>query len=219
MRALLARIERLERGGVRAVDPPAAGQGAGNGDHQGSPQAAGVDGAAASVDGAVPEQAIGQDTEAAQDTPVPVVDEERAAEPAARDLESVCALWPAVVDLVRGENARLGAAIEMSRPVEVEGKELTLAFSSSFLKKQAEKPEDRVTIAEALQAVTGGRWQLSYELREEQAPADGPAPAQHSEEEWVARFMREFDAEEIVVEESPENERGEQAVTSNERGA
>jgi hypothetical protein len=177
------------------------------------------------VDGAALERASGQVTEAAQDTPapLPVAEEEPAAErqPAARDLESVCALWPAVVDLVRGENARLGAAIEMSRPVEVEGKELTLAFSSSFLKKQAEKPEDRVTIAEALQALTGGRWQLSYELREEQAPADGPAPAQHSEEEWVARFMREFDAEEIAVEESqsPENERGEQAQTSNERGA
>ncbi len=217
-RALLARIERLERGGARAADPPAAGQQAGNDDRRGPPRADRVDGAAL-------ERAIGQVTEAARDTPAPspVAEEEPAAErqPAARDLESVCALWPAVVDLVRGENARLGAAIEMSRPVEVEGKELTLAFSSSFLKKQAEKPEDRVTIAEALQALTGGRWQLSYELREEQAPADGPATAQHSEEEWVARFMREFDAEEIAVEESqsPENERGEQAQTSNERGA
>ena len=191
MRALLARIERLER-------------------ERGVVSAAAAGAAAAEVAPPV-----------AEHPPAPSADPAPASPPEAqaRDLESVCALWPAVVDLVRGENARLGAAIEMSRPVEVEGRELTLAFSSSFLKKQAEKPEDRVTIAEALRAIMGGRWQLAYELREEQAPADGPAPPQHSEEEWVARFMREFDAEEIAVEESPENERGEQAVTSNERGA
>ncbi len=127
----------------------------------------------------------------------------------------MCALWPAVVDLVRGENALLGAAIEMSRPVAVEGEGADAgALSSSFLKKQAEDPANRVTVGEALHAVMGGRWRLSYELREEQVPADGPAPPQHSEEEWVARFMREFDAEEIADEDLAEH-----AVTSNEKGA
>jgi DNA polymerase III subunit gamma/tau len=191
MRALLARIEHLERGG-RGAGPPAADDEAGNDDYEGPPRAA-------RVAGVVREQAIGQAAEPARVTPA--AEDERAAEsqPAASDLESVCALWPAVVDLVRGENARLGAAIEMSRPVEVEGRELTLAFSSSFLKKQAEKPADRVTIGEALRAVIGGRWQLAYELREEQVPADGPAPPKYSEDEWVARFMREFDAEELTA--------------------
>jgi len=62
--------------------------------------------------------------------------------------------------------------------------------------------------------------------------ADGPEElSAHSEEERVARFIDEFDAEEVTEgsgvvpqvapdgEQSPENERGEQAVTSNERGA
>jgi DNA polymerase-3 subunit gamma/tau len=215
MRALLARIERLER--ERGAGPPAVAA------EMTRPVEAALVAADAVAPVDEPAAAPGDDPPSAPplapgDVIAPAPAQELAPS-GARDLESVCALWPAVVDLVRGENARLGAAIEMSRPVEVEGTELTLAFSSSFLKKQAEKPEDRVTIAEALRAVTGGRWQLSYELREEQAPADGQAPPQHSEEEWVARFMREFDAEEVAVEESPENERGERAVTSNERGA
>ncbi len=229
MRALLARIERLERGGVVSAvaaqrevpvserSGPAGQVGEGPSAPparalapNAGPPVASADAAAVAEAPPVDERPLAPDADPAPASPP---------QAQALDLESVCALWPAVVDLVRAENARLGAAIEMSRPVELEGKELTLAFSSSFLKKQAEKPADRVTIAEALQAVTGGRWQLAYELREEQAPADGPAPPQHSEEEWVARFMSEFDAEEIAVEESPENERGEQAVTSNERGA
>jgi len=229
MRALLARIERLERerGVVSAV---AAQREVTVGERDGPVGQAGEPASQprALAPGAGP--ALAAEVAPLVDDPPTAPNDEAppasATPPAApeppsgvRDLESVCALWPAVVDLVRSENARLGAAIEMSRPVEVEGKELTLAFSSSFLKKQAGKPADRVTIVEALRAVTGGRWQLAYELREEQAPADGPAPPQRSEEEWVARFMSEFDAQEIAGEESPENERGEQAVTSNERGA
>jgi DNA polymerase-3 subunit gamma/tau len=219
MRALLARIERLERerGVVSAV---AAQREVTVGERDGPLGQAGEPASQprALAPGAGP--ALAAEVAPLVDDPPTAPNDEAppasATPPAApeppsgvRDLESVCALWPAVVDLVRSENARLGAAIEMSRPVEVEGKELTLAFSSSFLKKQAGKPADRVTIVEALRAVTGGRWQL----------ADGPAPPQRSEEEWVARFMSEFDAQEIAGEESPENERGEQAVTSNERGA
>jgi hypothetical protein len=145
---------------------------------------------------------------------------------AVRDLDSVCAIWPAVVELVRGENARLGAAIETSLPVGVEGDELTLAFRSSFLKKQAEKPEDRAVIGNALQSLAGGRWRLSYELRDELAAADPSEPQDRSEEEWVARFMREFDAEEIadgdgepLDAQDAEDERGAQPVISNEKGA
>jgi DNA polymerase III subunit gamma/tau len=142
-------------------------------------------------------------------------------EPAARDLESVCATWPAVIELVRGEHALLGALIAEARPVAVDGEDVTLAFASTaqFLKKKAEDPANRMAVGEALRAITGERWRLSYELRDELVSGDGPAVSEQSEEEWVARFMQEFDAQEISSEELPENERGEQAVTSNERGA
>jgi hypothetical protein len=133
-----------------------------------------------------------------------------------------------VVELVRGENALLGAVICEAQPVAVDGEDLTLAFASTaqFLKKKAEDPNYRAAVGEALRAVAGGRWRLSYELRDELAAADAPDSHERSEEEWVARFMREFDAEELTDEGEPvdaqdarTDERGAQPVISNEKGA
>jgi DNA polymerase III subunit gamma/tau len=247
MRALLARIERLERGassaGAAGIDAASARD---DGDEFKEPPAA------AALGRAVQNGAIAQST-AAPSAPEPMasaVDEDRSdveipqpphedpATPTSRDLESVCALWPAVVDLVRGENGLLGAVICEARPVAVDGEDLTLAFapSAQFLKKKAEDPAYRAAVGEALRAIVGGRWRLSYELREELDSEERPSSQQHSEEEWVARFMREFDAEELDGEESeagrseggePEpgaqdardDEHAAQALTSNEKGA
>ncbi len=148
-----------------------------------------------------------------------------AGEPAVAEpqsLEAVRQLWPAVVDLVRGENARLGAAIARSRPVEVKGDELTVAFGSSFLKKQAEGPADRMTVGESLTALTRVRWRLAYELREDLDAGEEGAeePGAGSDERWLARFMEEFDAEEIPYESPPTpSASGEAKLTSNEKGA
>jgi DNA polymerase-3 subunit gamma/tau len=151
-----------------------------------------------------------------------------APEPAVRDLESVRAVWPAVVELVRGENGLLGAVICEAQPVAVDGEDLTLAFASTaqFLKKKAEDPNYRAAVGEALRAVAGGRWRLLYELRDELAAADRPDSPARSEEEWVARFMREFDAEELTEKGEPvdaqdarADERRAQPVISNEKGA
>jgi len=229
MRALLARIERLERerGAVPAV-PAAAAQ-----------VAPPLDDAPPAPDDAPP--APRDDASSASAPEPPGRDPEppvRDLEPA-RDLESVCSLWPAVVELVRGDHALLGALIAEARPVAVDGEDVTLAFASTaqFLKKKAEDPANRAAVGEALRAVVGGRWRLSYELRDELGAEGRAGSSERSEEEWVARFMREFDAEEIAGEESavdgsaivgqpapdgeesPENERGAEAVTSNERGA
>jgi DNA polymerase-3 subunit gamma/tau len=136
-------------------------------------------------------------------------------------LESMSSMWPAVVDLVRAENARLAAAIADTWPVELSDDELTLAFASSFLKKQAEAPADRLTVGGALTALTGTRWRLTYELRE--PPAEGGQERDElSEERWLARFMEEFDAEEIPAEDARggSGEPGVPTVTSNnEKGA
>jgi hypothetical protein len=127
----------------------------------------------------------------------------------ARDLEGVRAMWSAVVELVKGENGLLGALIAEAWPVAVEGEDLTLAFAASaqFLKKKAEDPANRMTVGEALRAVTGVRWRLSYELREDGAGGQPAGGGELSEEDWVRRFIEEFDAEEIP------------AVTTNEKGA
>jgi len=121
----------------------------------------------------------------------------------ATDLESLRGLWQAVVDVVGASNAMIAAAIADARPVAVAGEDLTVAFASSaaFLKKKAEHPDNRAIVSDALRQVTGGRWRLSYELLEPDADV---APKQEvpTEEEWVRRFMEEFDAEELLGESS-----------------
>jgi len=236
VRALLARIERLEASagptppGVPAPIPPLPPQPASPGGRESSPPSPEPDPVPPTPAPEPPTPGVlePRPPEAMQAPTAPQVAAPAAVAPTieVRDLPSVGAIWPAGVELVRGENARLGAAIEASLPVGIEGDELTLAFTSSFLKKQAEKPADRAIVGNALQAIAGGRWRLSYELRDEVAAADAGEPQQRSEEEWVARFMREFDAEEIAEDREPvdaqdarADERGAQPVISNEKGA
>jgi DNA polymerase III subunit gamma/tau len=229
LRALLSRIERLEdeRGAVTAVaspreiarpEPPAqAPLGAEPPSAElpsvvapSSPPAATPDGPAA----AVPE--TGAAPAAVMESPSP---------PLAATLESLTELWPAVVDLVRSENALLGALIAEARPADVSGEELTLAFGSPFLKKKAEGPANRVIVGEALRVITATSWRLTYELRDDLAEGTPEAPEEHSEERWLARFMEEFDAEELPGEWGTARgedavEPGEtQTVTGNEKGA
>jgi hypothetical protein len=136
--------------------------------------------------------------------------EAEAAVSLAEGLAPLLAWWPAVVDLVRTDNALLGACIEEARPVEVTGEDLTVAFSATapFLKKKAENPDNRAAVTAALKDITGRRWRLSYELQDELDSDDDAAPATGSEEEWLKRFMDEFDAEELPSE----------ALTSEEKG-
>ncbi len=124
----------------------------------------------------------------------------------ASDLESLCALWPAVVELVGMENKMLSAVLVDARPVAVAGGDLTVAFASSaaFLKKKAEHPDNRAIVSDALRQLSGGRWRLSYELLDADADAASQLPVP-TEEEWVARFMQEFDAEELSSDQAPLN--------------
>jgi DNA polymerase-3 subunit gamma/tau len=150
-------------------------------------------------------------------------DAPEAVEPSeAEGLAPLLSWWPAVVELVRTDNAMLGACIEEARPVEVTGEDLTVAFSAAapFLKKKAEHPDNRAAVTAALRDVTGRRWRLSYELQESSVESGGDAPGGRSEEEWVRRFMEEFDAEELPGEDSPHGrENGAEALTSDEKGA
>ncbi len=263
-RALLARIERLERGAAPAQapqsSPPAAPPAAAP---RSAPPAA-QDPEAVPSPAPPPDRAPApaQNPEAVPSpaappvrAPAPVENPEAVPPPAAPsgpapspaqdpeavpspagppadgDLEMVVSLWPAVVDLVRSENALLGALIADAAPTALNGADLMLTFASTaqFLKKKAEDPANRAIVTEALRAITGVRVRLSYELGEEQdEPAGAGEPAAgHSEEEWVRRLMDEFDAEEIQGEWEPAtgaepgrgDERGGQAVTSNEKGA
>jgi DNA polymerase-3 subunit gamma/tau len=199
--ALLARIERLER--ERGVPPAPAPVSVS------TPEPAPV-AAPASVSAPVP---VPEPTPVAEVTPEPAPAVDLEPEPApvpapevapVTDLDSLLAVWPAVIDVVRADNALIGALIADARPAAVDGEDLTVAFASSaaFLKKKAEHPDNRAIVSEALRQVTGGRWRLSYELLEADAElaSGGEAP---TEEEWVRRFMEEFDAEELLSDQEP----------------
>jgi DNA polymerase-3 subunit gamma/tau len=177
--ALSARIERLERGATTAGAPAEAGPSRSSSGSSEQAPASGAPAPAPVEQPAAPAEASGQ----AED---------------GGDIGSLQAAWPAVVELVRGQSALLGALIEEAEPVAVTRGELTVAFAASapFLKKKAEDPTNRAVVAAALAEVTGRRWQLSYEL---QALSVGDRGERRpgSEEEWVRRLMEEFDAEEL----------------------
>jgi len=252
MRALLARIERLEAG--RVVSAVAAGREvpAPDAPHSAGREPAPAHTAAAEHTAAAPQPGAATQPVASAHAPAVSVSHEpmpASGEPAraalaapalpdappvtdapvvAEDLEALCALWPAVVDLVRSENALIAAVIGEARPVDVDGEDLTLAFASTaqFLKKKAEDPANRMTVGEALRVLSGKRWRLSYELRDELGAEERPVAGAHSEEDWIRRFMDEFDAEELPGEWEPaseaaaqEDERGAPAATGNEKGA
>jgi DNA polymerase III subunit gamma/tau len=161
---------------------------------------------APSQTGAPAETGVGGETGAA---PAPVQERARGAEgrevarPLSAEaqgdaLESLRAAWPAVVELVREQNALLGALIEEAEPVAVAGAEVTVAFPAGapFLKKKAEDPAHRRAVGDALCSVLAGRWTLSYALGDESAGTRARRP-DASEEDWIKRLMEEFDAEEV----------------------
>jgi DNA polymerase-3 subunit gamma/tau len=123
------------------------------------------------------------------------------APPSALALDTAIASWPAVLDLVRGENPMLAGALAAARPVSVGERELTLAFpnGASFLKRKAEQDEYRRVAAEALRTVTGHKVAFHYELRDDDQESEPAGEPALSGEELVRRFMEEFDAEELDV--------------------
>ena len=148
----------------------------------------------------VPERADRPQQAAA--VPEPSRPDAQSAASVAEGLAPLLAWWPAVVDLVRTDNALLGACIEEARPVEVTGQDLVVAFSATapFLKKKAENPDNRAAVTAALHDITGRRWRLSYELQDGIVAQDAAPPPSGSEEEWLKRFIEEFDAEELTGE-------------------
>jgi DNA polymerase-3 subunit gamma/tau len=189
MSALLARIERLESTpaaparGVATQPPP-------------PPPARAV----ASGHGAQAARALEPEPEP-EPEPVPV------AAPAALSVERCSELWPAVVETVKQGNAMLAALLADARAIDVNERELTLAFptGAAFLKRKAEQDDHRRVATEAWRAVSGHPLTLRYELRDEEtAPAGAPAM---TGEELVRRFIEEFDAEEILGEDPNETER------------
>ena len=119
------------------------------------------------------------------------------------DLPGVAELWPAVLADVQERHPMLHALMENARPSSLDGGELTLSWaeSAAFYKRKAEDPACRDQIATAIRSVTGSSLRLAYALADDEvATAAHSAPAL-TDDELVDAFMREFDAEELPVEE------------------
>ncbi len=119
------------------------------------------------------------------------------------DLDGFRALWPAVVDTVRVDNSMLAAALAEARPVAVAGGEALLAFpaGATFSKRMADSEEHRRVVAEATRSLLGAQLRPRYELRELDETEPGltaEAAPELTDAELVARFVTEFDAEELV---------------------
>jgi DNA polymerase III subunit gamma/tau len=116
-------------------------------------------------------------------------------------LAGMSAVWPAVLDAVCADNQMLGAVLSDSRPVELRDNELVVAFAPDdrFNQRQAALPEHRAVVEGAVRGLAGRPLRVLFELRDLE-PDDEPAAQvpPPSEDEIVARFVTEFDAEEIV---------------------
>jgi len=212
-KAMLARIERLEAGvrigartGLRAVAAPGgvaaleAAEPSGLGFEERPATAATAAPApppvVATARASSPPPAAAQVAPALEAEPEGLGD--LAPQPAL-DLPAAVELWPAVVELVKDENAMLAALLGDARPVTVTDRELLLVFPSgaAFLKRKAEQEDHRRAAAAAVHAVTGRALALRYELGDTEPAAD-PAATVLTGEELVQRFLEEFDAEELL---------------------
>jgi DNA polymerase III subunit gamma/tau len=211
VKALLARLERLERGtpvaavaaGVAAAPPPVPtpvhapevpATAAGRVMTQAAAPVVTDDGGAAVAAIEIPaEDPDGAPAVAIAVTPV--------ANGGELDLDGLRELWPAVIDQL-STTGPLGSFLAEAMPVGVDGETLTVAFgeSGAVLLRQADRPANREAVQTAVRAVTGRALRLAYELRADDDFdfEEGGAPgAGISEDELIARFIDEFDAQEL----------------------
>jgi DNA polymerase-3 subunit gamma/tau len=228
VKALLARIERLEArvggGGspapaARAPSEPATAAGrtrvAVSAQVEDQPPVAASATVPGTPEGGAPEaQAAAEQAAAAvskelatEADPAPAVTAVAVVEPDAETPEPAFELsvdtfeqiWPAVIESLEGDSFRLAAILREAVPA-LDESGLTLAWpeSAGFSKRQAEDPEKRELLAQAIRSVTGASLRLAYELRADDELAQ---QVEHvSEDELVERFKTEFSA----VEEPPE---------------
>ncbi|MFN8174364.1 MAG: DNA polymerase III subunit gamma/tau [Solirubrobacteraceae bacterium] len=217
MRALLARIDRLEAGapgagGAQAGGPPRAA--AAQETPSAAPPAPRAAAPAAVAVAAGPSPGSAADpvaAPAAASEPVPApgtapapapVAVAAAGAPAGEEapaLGEIEALWPAVLDAVRDENAMVAALFTGARPSAIRGSELEIAFApaAAFQRRKVQSPACREIVERALRAVTGRALALAFVEAGDAGGEVGPAVVSLSEEELVRRLVAEFGAEEV----------------------
>jgi DNA polymerase-3 subunit gamma/tau len=217
--ALMARLERLEAalaGQPGPVPPPPAAPAAPAAGGSPARPAAAAAAAAAGSAAASPARAVAaapappESAVAVAEPPAPAAPPAPAPAPPAPapTLDGLAGLWPAVRDAVCADNQLVGAALSDARPVELRDHELVVAFApaDSFNRRIADTVEHRGVVEKAVRGLTGTPLRVQFELRDIGPADDGAEEAPPSEDEIVARFVTEFDAEEIVPDPDPSKE-------------
>jgi DNA polymerase III subunit gamma/tau len=204
-RALMARVERLEAalaGAGAAAAPPRPEQPRAEQPRAEAPAAAPTPPAPEPTPPSPPSTA--QEPEPA---PQPTQSATATAVADLPDLDALRTLWPAVLDAVRADNGLLAACLAEAHPVEVRGREVIVAFAEhdTFNRRMADGREHRAAVDDALRGLAGSALRVVYELRELDERSEAQPP---SEDELVARFKTEFDAEEIVPDDPQPDEPG-----------
>jgi DNA polymerase-3 subunit gamma/tau len=148
--------------------------------------------AAATAAAAVPE------TIHAESEPIEAESAERAEPPS---LEEVQVAWPSVVAAIQDASPRLGAVLESTRPLRVEGRQLIVGFaeSAAFLRKTADQSTSRETIARHIADAVGFQFGLLTEqMPDSELAVDTAAGAGIDPEELIERLKKEFDATEMT---------------------
>jgi DNA polymerase-3 subunit gamma/tau len=210
---LLRRIERLEQtGGGRPAGPAAAGDPPPPARQEGVPPTTSPTGEAPPQDDPPPSEeeeaeapasaeptppAGGDDIEDSPGRESPISETGPAGQDAL-SLEEIQRVWPGVLKKLEETAPALAGALEGARPVSFGEGGLEVGFppDMTFLKKNADSPEKRDTVAAAFAAVTGMGLRPTYVLLDGEAPPDTPAPGSEEidEEELLERLKSEFDA-------------------------
>lgn len=118
------------------------------------------------------------------------------------DLERMTRIWPAVLDAIAtAAPGPVASYFEGTRPVGVEGNRIEVGFAAdaAFNRRNAEKPERRQKLIDAIRTVTGDRFEVGFTTFEGgPSPEAGAAAPTMSEEELVERVKSEFNAEEVI---------------------
>ncbi|MDQ2700553.1 MAG: hypothetical protein M3Y23_04415, partial [Actinomycetota bacterium] len=118
------------------------------------------------------------------------------------DLERLNQVWPAVIDAIRAAGSGPTASyFEGTRPVAIAPGRIEIGFppEASFNRRNAEKPERKSALVEALFTVTGERLTPEYADLDGSGGPQAPEPVETiGEDEFVARVKSEFNAEEVI---------------------
>ena len=118
------------------------------------------------------------------------------------DLDKVQRVWPAVLDKLRETSPALAATFDGARPVSLDEEGLAIGFpaDATFNKRNAEAPEKRELMADAIEAILGQRVRPGYVPLDGEPAPEGEAGAAQPEidhDAMVEKLKSEFDAKEV----------------------